>query len=669
MLTINRKKHKQQYYFVMKMDTNAHDNMTENNSIPQQESSIINSITANNKINFSLSKKKKKKQSRSQDDVGNKDDEKKTSVFHEHGQDDENGFSTIAEAASNATERRKELGVELVIPLNKTDEERKKNEPLLSGMKRIIQGDDDGNDNNDDDDDGDDARKANVDKHIDEDKEAEDALIEMANGNDAESSSTFHSSSSNIVIKQSQLRQKKEIEPVNDTIKYQRDLQHRAKDIPVDSQAYVNVPIAEFGAAMLRGMGWKNNDSGSNENRNQSDKKSNNEEGFNPRPHRLGLGATALPPSMKESEKNSGKGNSRRHWARKGGTMGDIAHLEKQEEEEKVWKQKIEDKKKNDVQITLQVGSVVRLRQDDKRAKMVKIAGVPGLNRVLIKFEGEKIDVSVKKSDVVLVDKSEIEQKPFDEKAANINDRYTESRDSGRNKNDDRSQSDGDESIEYQDKIKSSKKSRSCERRERHRNHKSKRERRDKERSRNHRDDKSRDKRHEKEDGEDRERSRRKGDAKRSESKRRNREERDNNTVEMNDERQQKRSKYDHDHWLTPNIRVRVVSKKIAKGRQFKQKGVVVDVLNRGADAVLHMDNGDIIERIPERYLETALPKVGGHVIVLTGSSQFSKGKLLERNSQEGKGVIQFYEDMNVLQLSLDDMAEYCGPIDDDYEH
>ena len=109
----------------------------------------------------------------------------------------------------------------------------------------------------------------------------------------------------------------------------------------------------------------------------------------------------------------------------------------------------------------------------------------------------------MKKSDVVLVDKSEIEQKPFDEKAANINDRYTESRDSGRNKNDDRSQSDGDESIEYQDKIKSSKKSRSCERRERHRNHKSKRERRDKERSRNHRDDKSRDKRHEKEDGED----------------------------------------------------------------------------------------------------------------------------------------------------------------------
>jgi len=108
------------------------------------------------------------------------------------------------------------------------------------------------------------------------------------------------------------------------------------------------------------------------------------------------------------------------------------------------------------------------------------------------------------------------------------------------------------------------------------------------------------------------------------------------------------------------------VTKKIAKGRQYKQKGIVMDVLNQGANALVHMDNGEVIERVPERYLETALPKVGGNAIILTGSNQFAKGKLLERNSSKGKGIIQLFEDMNVVTLSLDDMAEWCGSLDDE---
>ena len=43
-----------------------------------------------------------------------------------------------------------------------------------------------------------------------------------------------------------------------------------------------------------------------------------------------------------------------------------------------------------------------------------------------------------------------------------------------------------------------------------------------------------------------------------------------------------------------------------------------------------------------------------------------AKGKLLERNSNSGKGVVQVFEDMSILTLSLDDMAEWVGPLDDD---
>ncbi|KAJ2369557.1 DNA primase large subunit Spp2 [Coemansia sp. RSA 2610] len=49
----------------------------------------------------------------------------------------------------------------------------------------------------------------------------------------------------------------------------------------VDEEAYERVPIEEFGAAMLRGMGWSGGDAG----------KAESEEDSRPRPSLLGLGA------------------------------------------------------------------------------------------------------------------------------------------------------------------------------------------------------------------------------------------------------------------------------------------------------------------------------------------------------------------------------------------
>jgi G patch domain/KOW motif-containing protein len=117
--------------------------------------------------------------------------------------------------------------------------------------------------------------------------------------------------------------------------------------------------------------------------------------------------------------------------------------------------------------------------------------------------------------------------------------------------------------------------------------------------------------------------------------------------------------------WLIPNIRVRIISKKIGGGKFFKEKGVVIDVLKKGSEAIVQLDNGQVIDRVPERYLETAIPKVGGNAIILIGRNRHEKGKLLERNSEKGRGSIQLYEEMNIVTLSLDDMAEWCGPLDD----
>lgn len=378
----------------------------------------------------------------------------------------------------------------------------------------------------------------------------------------------------------------------------QRDLEGRAEDVSVDSSAYQETPIAEFGAALLRGMGWKGND--------DNNQKSINKDFNMPRPHRLGLGATPKLPELSNSNKPKRPDQVERE-----------KRLKQQHDE---YEAKRQQQVRLDKQQTLQVGSIVSLVVNKKRAKMVQLMGVPGLNRVLVRYEGESDTTAVKRGDVQLVSRRELEEKPYREEETK-------------------------ESVKQELK------------KENDGPHDRKRLKREENDSGRDRDDKRRrrddtDRRH----GGDRNRyngsstSHRQGN---SDSKKRRRSEPD-------DEQEQQ-------YWLIPNIRVRVVTKKLSS-RQYKQKGLVLDVTHGGAYATLQMNDGQLLDRVPERYLETALPKVGGKAIILTGRHKLQKGKLLERNSDTGKGVIQVYEDMNVVKLSLDDMAEWCGPLDDDME-
>ncbi|GFH47006.1 hypothetical protein CTEN210_03481 [Chaetoceros tenuissimus] len=642
-----------------------------------ESSNNNNGSTSTSKVNFSFAKKKKKKST-------------KTLEFEsapEHQDEDQ----TVAAKAQKETEQREKDGVKLVIPLH---DDRDKNQPLLSGLKKITES-----------------------KPKNEDEEAVDALIQDATKEKTnQDGPTNFSAKGDFIIKGSQqgidtkirIDQRKQLQKdqnyIDDAVKYKKDLEHRAEDIDVESDAYVSVPISEFGAAMLRGMGW----SGDGKQNTKSDQE---EKYAAPRPHRLGLGATPLPPSMKNGD---GKGNGLRHRARKGGSMSDIAHIEKQKEDELKWKKLQEEKAKNDVQCTMNVGSIVRMRGDsdvkNQRAMLIKTAGVPGLNRVLVRFEGEQDTTSVKKGDLIILERSELEEKPFEDTIRNgisiRRDGKTEVADSKERKESDtryasrrdevrrsrsRSRSrENDTSRRISGREDRRKRSRSRSRSHDRARRKSHGDRRSREEDRSHkrkredtRDDRrrartSRNDRREKSSSPDRHKSDRDTDRRREDDRRKSRssrsDKRDRFESSTRDKRERKSSSRQHssengrdspEHWLISDIRVRVVSKKVGNGRYFKEKGIVVDVLKRGAEATIRMNNGEILERVPERYLETALPKVGGNTIILTGKNKFEKGKLLERNSENGKGVVQTFEDMHVVSLSLDDIAEFVGQLDD----
>ena len=140
----------------------------------------------------------------------------------------------------------------------------------------------------------------------------------------------------------------------DDSERFKVDLSLRADDVNFKSTSYKSVPIEEFGAALLRGMGWE----GPTED-DEARMKRLSEPLFK-RETNLGLGARAKP-------KTGGKSS----------TKNDIVEKSKNE-----WAQKAESRL---LAQNLQEGDIVWIR-DPKyvglRGLVAQVKGVPGLNKI-----------------------------------------------------------------------------------------------------------------------------------------------------------------------------------------------------------------------------------------------------------------------------------------------
>lgn len=628
------------------------------------------SSTPRAKINISLGGKKKKKTSNNKNNLLSSADGK--SLLAEE-------YSTIAEEAEIISQKRKEEGTVLVIPCAQgANDEEKRKHPLLAGRLALLQKGDDaaisvaGDDEKDERqlqnnaDDNNDATNTNSGSNDTLEDEVVKQLISESKKDKDNADSTTASGRGLVIAAPSQNKlitgtdQTKEhtttintANIVNEDEQFQQELSHHANDVDPTSSVYANVAIKDFGSALLRGMGWTGGD---NNKSGGGGKK--NEETIKARPHRLGLGATPLPlPSTTAS--NSSRGGIHRRARRPDEVKRDEERQKQQEEAERI----AAEKKQLDVQVTLQPGSVVHVRDENKRAKVVKTAGVPGLNRILIQFEGSDKDVSVAKNSVKLCSWEELDVRPFQEaKVSKSNEREQSPRNGSslsRRKRSRSYDSADDEQIyrkEDSSKRQSSTLSSTVHEEQYHD--------RDDVSDDDSRDRKRRSKKHKRKKHHRRERSYSRSRSRSPDYKKRRKHESHRSSYKSRSSDSQKQQPQQHHfNWLIPNIRVRIVSKKIPA--YYLQKGVVQDVTRTSQSstkAVLLMDNGQVIDKVPERYLETALPKAGGNIIVLEGNSHhWKKGKLLERSSEGGYGVIQFAEDLEVVTVSLDSIAEYCN--------
>ncbi|XP_078439999.1 protein MOS2-like [Wolffia australiana] len=113
--------------------------------------------------------------------------------------------------------------------------------------------------------------------------------------------------------------------------------------------------------------------------------------------------------------------------------------------------------------------------------------------------------------------------------------------------------------------------------------------------------------------------------------------------------------------WLRSQIRVRVISKDIRRGRMYLKKGTVVDVVGPMTCDISMDESGELLQGVDQEMLETALPRRGGSVLVLFGRYKGCFGTLMEKNSEKETAVVRDADNHELIKVRLDQISEYVG--------
>uniref|UniRef100_A0A8C5ENI8 DNA/RNA-binding protein Kin17 WH-like domain-containing protein n=1 Tax=Gouania willdenowi TaxID=441366 RepID=A0A8C5ENI8_GOUWI len=118
--------------------------------------------------------------------------------------------------------------------------------------------------------------------------------------------------------------------------------------------------------------------------------------------------------------------------------------------------------------------------------------------------------------------------------------------------------------------------------------------------------------------------------------------------IEMETRKQQQQQPVRTDHWLQPNIVVKVVTKRLGD-KYHKKKAVVMEVRDKYEAVVKMIDSGDKL-KLDQTHVETVVPTPGKRVLILNGphretealleginEKSFNATLTLESGQQKGK--------------------------------
>jgi len=108
--------------------------------------------------------------------------------------------------------------------------------------------------------------------------------------------------------------------------------------------------------------------------------------------------------------------------------------------------------------------------------------------------------------------------------------------------------------------------------------------------------------------------------------------------------------------WLQPHLRVKIIDK--ALGKHYKKKCVIQDII-AGGKCIVKTDDGRAVEGLRKHQLQTCVPSVNERVLVVLGEHRGEAGRVLEKNSEKDKVVVQIEHDMEARVFNFDDVCEF----------
>ncbi|NXA66747.1 GPKOW protein, partial [Mohoua ochrocephala] len=119
-------------------------------------------------------------------------------------------------------------------------------------------------------------------------------------------------------------------------------------------------------------------------------------------------------------------------------------------------------------------------------------------------------------------------------------------------------------------------------------------------------------------------------------------------------------------HWLRRDLRVRCVDRTFRGGRYYNCKLQIEDLLSADT-CVCRTDDGRLVEGLREASLETVVPRGhSGRVMVVLGEHAGKVGRILEREPERGRALVQLGREPQVLPLPYDSICHFLGAAEDD---
>lgn len=112
--------------------------------------------------------------------------------------------------------------------------------------------------------------------------------------------------------------------------------------------------------------------------------------------------------------------------------------------------------------------------------------------------------------------------------------------------------------------------------------------------------------------------------------------------------------------WVRENLRVRLISKSYKGGRYHKQK-VIVQSVETAECCECVTEEGKVLKQVHPAWLETVIPKVHPQIVMIVrGQQKGQKGRILQLHREQEKASVQFLEDPTVIvKFHYDDVCEY----------